>query len=357
MKICTFTTVKDEEDIIESFVRYHLNIVDKMIISDNCSNDNTLNILKKLKNEGLDIDILEDHNQYFDQNKKRKELLEYTIDNYKPDFIFPIDADEFISCNSNKNPRDIIEKLDKNLLYSYKMINFIINDEDDEKELFVPKRMKYRRVESSNEGYTFKSFFPSNIYNKYFVMNMGCHSAYYEDGTKMNSKTINDLFLAHYPVRSKKQIMNKVIIGRLNNSSLHSRKEGHGFHQYKILDEIIKEGTLSNDTLYDISRNYGIKQDVANESNIIKEQNNTSFCKSIKIKYYEPKNSNLLSNTIKASETIIDKMRDKNTDLYTKYNNLYANYYNIEKQYESIINSKRWKLINGFCNIFKRKKK
>ena len=124
MKIYTFTTVKDEEDIIESFVRYHMNIVDGMVISDNCSNDSTLSILKKLKKEGLNIDILEDHNQYFDQNKKRKELFDYTYQTYKPDFIFPIDADEFISCKKG-NPKDIIKNLDneEERQYAYKLFS------------------------------------------------------------------------------------------------------------------------------------------------------------------------------------------------------------------------------------------
>ena len=51
MKLWSFTTVKNEEDIIESFVRYNMNVLDGMVISDNCSNDKTLSILKNLKEE------------------------------------------------------------------------------------------------------------------------------------------------------------------------------------------------------------------------------------------------------------------------------------------------------------------
>ena len=340
MKICSFTTVKDEEDIIESFVRYHINIVDYMIISDNCSNDNTLQILKKLKQEGLNIDILEDKSQYFDQNKKRKELLDYTMNKYNPDFVFPIDCDEFISTDKSINPRKIIEKLDKNILYNYKMINYVISKNDNEKELFIPKKMKYRRTESSKENHTFKCFFSNNLYNDKFVMSMGCHFAYYTDDTEIKNEVINDLYLAHYPVRSKKQLMNKVITGRLNNSSLHSRSEGLGFHQYIILDEIIKNGTISDETLLDISKNYGIKKDEFKDSKIIKKENICDFVKNKKIIYNKIYDSNLLSNTIKTSETIIDNMREKYKDIEYKYN--------------SIINSKRWKIANKIGNFFEK---
>jgi hypothetical protein len=67
MRLYSFTTVKDEEDIIESFVRYNMNILDGMIISDNGSNDKTLEILYKLKDEGYNLDIIIDKSRTFNQ--------------------------------------------------------------------------------------------------------------------------------------------------------------------------------------------------------------------------------------------------------------------------------------------------
>lgn len=356
MKIYTFTTVKDEEDIIESFVRYHMNFVDGMIISDNYSNDSTLSILKKLKQEGLNIDILEDHNQYFDQNKKRKELFDYTFNKYNPDFIFPIDSDEFIATYDGTNPRDIIKNLDKTKLFHYKMVNYVINKNDDKNELFIPLKMQHIRIEDTKEGNTYKCFIPNKIINKNLVLLMGCHSAKYINDDELEYETLDNLFLAHYPVRSKKQLMNKVIIGRLNNSSLHSRKEGLGFHQYEILDEIIKNGDISDKTLNEISKNYGIK-DKKKIKKIVKSPLNVAFCKNIDIKYYNYNNSNLLSNTIKASETIIDHMREKYNENNSKYLKISKEFKKLLDEYNEIINSKRWKFIckiSNIKNIFKK---
>ena len=64
MKIVSITTIKNEADIIESFIRYHLNIVDLMIILDNGSTDDTLNILNQLEQESLPIVILNDEDRY-----------------------------------------------------------------------------------------------------------------------------------------------------------------------------------------------------------------------------------------------------------------------------------------------------
>ena len=67
--------VKNEADIIESFVRYNLNILDGMIILDNCSSDNTLEILNLLKKEGLNLYIIKDDDMDFDQTIKTNKLL------------------------------------------------------------------------------------------------------------------------------------------------------------------------------------------------------------------------------------------------------------------------------------------
>ena len=45
-KIFSISMVKNEMDIIESFVRYNANILDGMIILDNKSTDDTVKILE-----------------------------------------------------------------------------------------------------------------------------------------------------------------------------------------------------------------------------------------------------------------------------------------------------------------------
>ncbi len=66
-KIFSVSMVKNEMDIIESFVRYNLNILDGMIILDNASTDDTLKILNLLKLENLPIFIFKDENSEFDK--------------------------------------------------------------------------------------------------------------------------------------------------------------------------------------------------------------------------------------------------------------------------------------------------
>ena len=360
MKIWSFTTVKDEEDIIESFVRYNMNILDGMVISDNNSNDNTLKILEKLKEEGYNIDIIIDKNKWFDQTKRRNELLEYTAKKYKPDYIFPIDADEFICTYKKGNPRKIIEKLAGSDLYRYKMENYILTGNESD-ELFIPKKMVTEREEVESERHNYKCIIPKKTYQAGIFLQMGSHNANYLDDKEITSSILDDLYLAHYPVRSSEQLTNKIIIGRLNNSSLHSREEGLGWHQYEILDEIIKDGKLSDKTLLDNSKYYGI---LNKESEVKAKENpiNLAFCKNISIKYTtKADNNNILTNTIKTSFAIIDRMREelKEKDKYCE-----EQIKIVEKEKEGykeelnrIINSKTWQLKTKIDKIFKRKGK
>ena len=107
MKIISITTIKNEADIIESFVRYHVNIMDLMIILDNGSTDDTLNIINNLKKENLPIVVLIDKDKYFEPFIKYNYLLDIALNEYSADIVCPLDCDEFIICQ-NGNPRRII---------------------------------------------------------------------------------------------------------------------------------------------------------------------------------------------------------------------------------------------------------
>ena len=334
-KIWSFTTVKDEEDIIESFVRYNMNIVDGMVISDNGSNDHTLKILEKLKEEGYNLDILVDDSQYFDQMIKRNDLLQHTIKKHHPDIIVPLDADEFICMNGKGNPRKELLKLKNNILYRYKMKNYVINKEDST-DLFIPKKMQMMRTNEEDIHHNYKCIITKSIYQQGIVLQIGSHSADFIEEREMPIKYVDNLYLSHFPVRSKYQLINKIITGRLNNSSLHSREEGFGFHQYEILDEIIKDGTISDDTLREMSETYSMV-DKKSKFIIKKSPMNLAFCKKIDLKYTVTGNDDkLLSNTIKTSLAIINHMREENK----KEHEIYEWY---KSEFEKVINSKTWR--------------
>ena len=79
MKLVSITILKNESDIVESFIRYNLNILDEMIILDNGSCDETIEIIRKLQNENLPIILIEDTDYQYNQRLKLSILLKGKI--------------------------------------------------------------------------------------------------------------------------------------------------------------------------------------------------------------------------------------------------------------------------------------
>ena len=57
MKIIAITMVKNEMDVIESFVRHTLTFADELIVCEHRSSDATREILESLRAEGLPMEI------------------------------------------------------------------------------------------------------------------------------------------------------------------------------------------------------------------------------------------------------------------------------------------------------------
>ena len=101
LKLVGIGTVKNEADIIESFVRHNLERLDALVVIDDGSVDGTKEILLSLEAEGLNLVTLEwDGSAGYEQSVKLSELLLVVISRGEFDWIFPLDADEAIDCGS-----------------------------------------------------------------------------------------------------------------------------------------------------------------------------------------------------------------------------------------------------------------
>lgn len=94
--IVAVSMVKNEMDIIESFVRHTLTFADRMIIADHQSTDRTRDILEQLQVEGLPIVIKSLHIARHAQSEVMTQLAQEAADAYEADLILPLDADEFL---------------------------------------------------------------------------------------------------------------------------------------------------------------------------------------------------------------------------------------------------------------------
>ena len=95
MKVVLTVLCRDEEDIIDSFCKFHLNKgVDHIVATDNGSVDKTRSILKKYAQKGL-LTLIDEPKHNHDQAIWVSRMAKLSTTKLKADWIIHSDADEF----------------------------------------------------------------------------------------------------------------------------------------------------------------------------------------------------------------------------------------------------------------------
>jgi len=94
-KVILTLLAKNEGDIIEETIKFHLNHgFDFIIATDNNSTDNTREILLKYQNLGK-LELIDEVEDDFNQVKWVDRMIKIAINKYKADWVVNVDADEF----------------------------------------------------------------------------------------------------------------------------------------------------------------------------------------------------------------------------------------------------------------------
>lgn len=234
-KIVSITMVKNECDIIELFVRHNLQVLDEMYIIDHLSTDTTVDILKKLQEEGLPIHILKYNSEAYPHGWLMTKVQEMIIKENKADFIVFIDVDEFIFSDSKEFISDLLDKNEKSSYLIYEL-NYEVKEGDEDKDLPLHEKLTYR----INQVGASKSIMNVAYHeNNPIQCAEGGHSLYKAHAGDITLRHIAS-HLAHFPYRSKEQTLSKICqsaIGYLitNYSFRNSLTCTHLINPYKKL--------------------------------------------------------------------------------------------------------------------------
>ncbi|KUK77789.1 MAG: Glycosyl transferase family 2 [candidate division WS6 bacterium 34_10] len=353
-KTIAISSVRNEEDIIESFVRYSLEIFDYLVVNENCSLDFTSEILKNLEEEGLNLEIITDNREVFAQEQRTNELLDYVMKRYKPDWVFPLDGDEFLFTKSKEEIECAIDALNPNIINLFGWDTYVITGKEDN-TLFIPEKFQYRREDQ--EVY-YKTCISNELYDKGARLALASHDIMAPPDIDLERSISDTLRIAHYPVRSSEQLMNKIIVGILNKISNYPRTSVTNYHQQRIFDDIVKNGYISSLLLQEYSFNYAVENPSGNsheDVSIVQAPIKLLGIDSSDIKYTKPIDKDrVLSIAIETAAGIIEDLRMQKESLQAvkeENEEIKKSLEQKDKLLSEIKNSKGWKLLERLRDI------
>lgn len=258
MQIISISWVSNEADVIETFVRHHCAFLDRMIIVDRRSSDNTREILKQLQKEGLPLDVRHSDSVVHLQGEALTALLS-ELRTEAADLVIPLDADEFLWKSAAEDIRSVLSTLPKDKASLIPWHTYIPMPEDDASQANVLRRIRSRKTIELPQWH--KVIIPKALLEKNPKLQIGSHALLDGDTGKNAEHAVSDaLFLGHFPVRTASQLAGKVFSGWLSHSANPKRVPGTAF-QWKTLFDKLKSGKeIDAESLKKLALDYGTRK-------------------------------------------------------------------------------------------------
>lgn len=242
--------VKNEQDIVEPFVRHNIQMLDYLAILDNGSVDRTYEILLELSREFPNVFVTSDPAFDYKQSERMTRMLHACQSAFFADFILPLDADEFLMPPDRASFRDVLETIPAGNFGRIRWKNYVLTPFDATAALDPPRSMRWRRRSENPENR--KAVMRLNgAFDSDLVLVQGNHRFQSRSGRPVPFVHLEDVELAHYPVRSADQFAAKAICGWMAYlaSDSDQRKMNFGHQWREAFEKIVSGAELSPDRI------------------------------------------------------------------------------------------------------------
>lgn len=298
MKVIGISMVKNEADVIEAFVRFNLQYLDVMVIMDNLSSDYTRKILDLLVDEGLPIVIFDDPIIRYIQSSKMTGLMNKVLETYNPDYIVPIDADEFLYVPANLDFRQALIEIPDGRVGRLPMANYeYTGSEEVYGNILQTMRIRSEWFGGSNT----KIIIPGKLAKEQaLTISMGNHVAL-TPGRKVVPSIDLPVKTAHFPLRNPEQICSKFLLGWISYLADAQRIPGwFGVHWESAYKKILGSNDANDSDLFKrVAETYQVPAD---KPGLVEDM--IPNANQITIKYPHLRQSSLMLKTIKVSEEL-----------------------------------------------------
>lgn len=246
MQLAAVTTVRNECDIIEAFVRHNAAFFDRLYIVDHRSIDSTPAILKRLRDEGFALELSRNESAVFYQGSTMTNLIRRAGADRHWDFVLPLDGDEFIGLRDRAALEATLSGLDGDTVGLSDIVNYIPTADDDANDMDVLRRIVHRvKTIPHIDCKIGKVSIPGALISRPgFSIDEG-HHAIRVNGTPVATRRLDGLTLAHFPIRSANQFIMQVIMCRLAWHSRWDHNPGWTWHLETFVERIKAKPAIS----------------------------------------------------------------------------------------------------------------
>ena len=263
MKLYGATMLRNEADIVEPFVRHNLTALDGLIVVDHGSQDGTSEILAALVAEGLPIEVEHDASVEYLQSEIMTRTARRLFAERGADFVFALDADEFLKVPSRRLLEDTLERVPSAMHAAMQWQTYVADYRPGTPSNVLA--LATRRLAQERHGMHKVIVARCLADSPDAVIAGGNHVVLLSAGHSLAKQPLKHarvspsaVALAHLPVRSARQLVNKILIGWLAHCAARRSNPDLAFHWRELYHEISNGHELTPARLAMIAANYGL---------------------------------------------------------------------------------------------------
>jgi hypothetical protein len=265
MKLFGAAMLRNEADVVESFVRHNLALLDGLSVVDHGSSDGTSEILHALVAEGLPLEVERDASVGYLQSEIMTRTVRNAFMRHGADFVFALDGDEFLRIPRRDLLDGVLATLPHGLHAAMQWQTYVPEfDNGSQGAANILARAK-RRLAEERHGLHKVIVARTFADTPHAVIAVGNHVVLPSAGHSVAQQPVKHariaaevVALAHLPVRSARQLTNKIVIGWLAHCAARRSNADLAFHWRELYPEVADGQTPSVERLRAIAANYGL---------------------------------------------------------------------------------------------------
>ena len=228
------STIRNEADVVEVFVRHHLRVLDRLLVVCHFSQDESASILRSLADEGLPLELAEESRPVHDQAALMTALARAAVEKHGAELVVALDADELL-IGTEGDARAALAALPRDRISLVPWRTYVPLPSDDPSEPNVAHRIRHRPIREHHP--LGKVILPRAVVRPGIEIQIGNHEVLdTRTHARLETAPAAGLALAHFPFRSDAQVRSKLLGGwpvHLANPKRWGDQSGHWRDNYE----------------------------------------------------------------------------------------------------------------------------